>query len=79
MPMLHPKPWCTVGGFVFADEDLDGEVCLLHEGTVETVADEIGVLVGADLDRHHGLGYGLEHTVGVLLDWHLLETSLELY
>ena len=69
----------AVGGFVFADEDLDGEVRLLHEHAVEAVADEVGVLVGADLDRHHGLGYGLEHAVGILFNRYVLVAGFEFF
>ena len=65
----------VVGGLVLADEDLDRKVRLLHQDAVQAVADEIGVLVCTHLYRHHRLGDGFQHAVGVLFCRDLLILS----
>ena len=67
----------AVRGFVFPYEDLDRKVRLLHEHAIQALADEVGVLVGADLHRHHGLGHSLEHAVRVLFNRCLLVPRFE--
>jgi len=69
----------AVGGLVLADQDLDGEVRLLHQDTVQAVADEVGVLVGVDLDRYHGLRNGLKHTVAVFFNRRFLVSGFEFF
>ncbi|MEY4886007.1 MAG: hypothetical protein RL151_1316, partial [Bacteroidota bacterium] len=47
-------PICAV---IFADDDLEWEIRLLAEYTVETLRDEISMLVGCNPYADHGIGY----------------------